>query len=333
MSEYLARVSWDNILRYRKIMDSELKEDRLKRYPLVNQYGSDQRVMNKIKFGDGLWLFTAPLFGKGKKKRILPPTILGRISITHQRNIENGLGVLPANGAPEDISKEFGSEIIDISGKYMFWRGGTPRDVLPINNAFSLLKSLTFNGLKKEIDPNCKKCNSKTVPKYGPFGHLMQHFQSIRSLTEESTCRLNKLYEYVPQRRVLFLSHRRKEAGGLIMDIAKNLKDEALIWWDIQEIPQTAYYEDDLLTNILNDGVRQAGWFIAFITPDYFKSTWTAKEWENAILLSNDKTIQNRPKILPILLGGSLPGVIEIEKPIDVESNSKIISNAIRERI
>jgi hypothetical protein len=64
MAEYLARVTWENICAYRKELREGFAGGGSARLPLTDQYGSDQSALSKLKFGDGLWLFTAPVFGQ-----------------------------------------------------------------------------------------------------------------------------------------------------------------------------------------------------------------------------------------------------------------------------
>ena len=268
MADYLARVTWESICRYREELREGVLGEGLSRLPLTDQYGSDQPALNKIKFGDGLWLFTAPVFGQGTRRRTLPPSVLGQISITHQWNLGTP-GMQPAVGAPSGTPPMRDTHILDVSMSYRHWRCGIPGDALPIHNAFSLFKSLTFKGRVKRVSPTCKGCNPSDVPKQGPFGHLMQHFESIRTLTDDSVTRLKKLYDHVAARRTLFLSHRHNEAGSLVGEVAGHLRDHALCWWDVQELPQSKRYADRILLDMLNDGIRQAGWFVAFLTPGY----------------------------------------------------------------
>lgn len=333
MAEYLARVTWENILKYRK---EKIKKDDTyegsRKLLLTDQYASNQLLMDKLKFGDGLWLFTAPTYGEGSHPRTLPPSVLGRISITHQWSRKDPK-IRPAFGAPINTKSGSITKILDVSGNYLYWRGGIPGDVLPINNAFSLFKSLTFKGRIKRVDPACPRCNPSKVPKNGPFGHLMQHFESIRSLTDESVTQLNKLHEHVVSRRTLFLSHKHLESSSLISDVAKHLQNYALCWWDVQELPQSRHYEDLILQNVLNDGIRQAGWFVAFLTPGYGKTKWTDDELKKALELCTRPDIIRKPKILPILLGGSMPDGIKVQQPISVGSDSKAIATSIRDRL
>lgn len=334
MEEYLARVSWESVLEYR----DELRQDDdvgevSRRLPLTNQYGSNQPVLDKLVFGDGLWLFTAPVFGQGASQRILPPSVLGRISITHQWN-DSACTAEPASGAPACTPAAPDTRRFDVSGlQYEYWRCGTPGDALPIHNAFWLFKSLTFKGRVKQVSPTCERCDPTSVSERGPFGHLMQHFQSIRTLTDDSVTRLARLQGHVADRRTLFLSHRHDEAGPLVSEIAGHLWDHALCWWDVQALPQSVRYADRVLQDMLSDGIRQAGWFVAFLTPGYAATKWTAEEWENAQMLGTRFDMARRLKILPVLLGGSLRGGREQEQPITVGEDARAIAVAIRERL
>ena len=329
MAEYLARVTWENICRYREELREGVAGEGSARLPLTDQYGSDQPALNKLEFGDGLWLFTAPVFGQSTRRRTLPPSVLGRISITHQ-GIPGTDRMQPAVGAPDDIEPERDTHIIGPSEGYGYWRCGIPGEALPIHNAFSLFKSLTFKGRVKRVSPTCKGCDPSDVSKRGPFGHLMQHFESIRTLTDDSVTCLSKLEDHVANRRTLFLSHRHHEAGSIVREVAGHLRDHALCWWDVQELPQTLRYSDRMLQDMLNDGIRQAGWFVAFLTPDYAATRWTDDEWKETQALCANLT--RGPKTLPIILGGGLREGMEEQQPICVGEDAEAIAAAIRER-
>jgi hypothetical protein len=329
MADFLARVTWENIRRYREELREGVAGEDSRRLPLTDQYGSDQRALNKLKFGDGLWLFTAPVFGKSTRRRTLPPSVLGRISITHQWNRGTDR-MQPAIGAPSGTVAERNTHMIGPSEGYRYWRCGIPGEALPIHNAFSLFKSLTFKGRVKQVSDTCKRCNPSDVPKQGPFGHLMQHFESIRTLTNDSVKSLNKLYDHVAARRTIFMSHRHHEAGSLVSEVAEHLQDHALCWWDVQALPQSRRYSDRLLQEMLNDGIRQAGSFVAFLTPDYAATRWTDDEWKEAQALCAN--LPRGPKIVPVLLGGELREGMEEQQPISVGEDAKEIAAAIRDR-
>ncbi len=330
MAEYLARVTWESVRRYREELRGIVFSESSHRLPLTDQYGSNQPALDTLNFGDGLWLFTVPIFGRGRSQRMLPPSVLGRISITHQW--KSGASIMqPAPGAPSGTAAVRDTHILDVSRKYRYWRCGIPGDALPIHNAFSLFKSLTFEGGVKRVSSNCKACNQAYVPERGPFGHLMQHFQAIRTLTDESAVRLSRLHDHVAARRTVFLSHRRQEAGPLVSEVAEHLRDYALCWWDVQELPQSRLYADLVLEDLLNDGIRQAGWFVAFLTRGYAESKWTDDEYRKAQRLCAG--LPRGPKMLPVLLGGILRKGMEERLAINVGENAKAISAAIRERI
>ncbi len=329
MAEYLARVSWDTVVDFRERLRQRGTAKAPPRLPLTNQYGSGQKALNKLVFGDGLWLFTAPVYGSGTRRRTLPPSVLGRIEITHQ-----GCGIRgetwPASGAPDDTPFEFG-EIHDLS-RYRYWRGGIPGDPLPIHNAFSIFKSLEFEGRVKKVDPKCPKCNETDVPGRGPFGHFMEHFQAIRRLTASSASSLAELLVRVVSRRTLFLSHRHEEAGQVVAEVARILSRRVLCWWDIEALPQSRHYADPILQDILSDGIRQAGWFVSFLTPSYGKTPWTDEEWERAQEVPEKLGVAG-PRILPVLLGGMPREGKRLETPIDAGWSPKKIAAEILERL
>ncbi len=308
MAEYLARVSWETVLRYKELWRKDISQ--LHRpVPLTNQYGSNQPKLGKLCFGDGLWLFVAPEFGKGAQRRILPPTILGRIEIT-QRTNQYGFVVL-AHNAPKVAELAPQIEQIEVSNGYRFWRGGMPSVSLPIHNAFAVFKTLTFVGTKTQLDPGCPGCNSTRVPKQGPYGHLMLHFQSIRQLTCTSVRQLSDLQAKLKAKKTVFLSHCHGSAGELVCEVAAILEPVALCWWDIQVMPQRRWYDDDVLQNMLSDGIRQAAVFVAFVTPDYLSSTWCQTELTEAKKAGG-------PKIIQVRLDGS-----DSQLPTELMTNTK----------
>jgi hypothetical protein len=324
MAEYLARVTWENVRRYRAQLREGAVGERTHKLPLTDQYGSDQPALDRLIFGDGLWLFTAPVFGKGRARRTLPPSVLGRISITHQWN-SDASRMQPAAQAPIGTALVRDMRLLDVSKGYLYWRCGVPGETLPIHNAFSLFKSLTFKGRMKQVSPDCEECNKADVPERGPFGHLMQHFEAIRTLTDESVLRLRQLYDLVAARRTVFLSHRHQEAGLLVREVAERLQKYALCWWDVQALPQSRRYADRILQDILNDGIRQAGWFVAFLTPGYAATKWTKDEYKEA------QGLPGGPTTVPVLLGGDLPEGMQEHPAINVGENAKAIAAAIRE--
>ena len=331
MAEYIARVIWDKITSYRAELKNKYSNDTPLRLPLTDQYGSDQPLLDKLNYNDGLWLFTVPEFSKGSQKRKLAPSLLGRINITHQCN-KDLTRIEPALGAPNDIKPKDYNHMLSVAEGYTYWRCGIPGCALPIHNAFFLFKNLTFNGRVKQIDPNCERCNTSETPKSGPFGHLMQHYRSIRRLSKKSVKQLKNLYEHVENRRTLFFSYKRIETGSLVEKVAEYLRNDALCWWDIQDIPQEKFYGDSLLTDLLKNGIRQARWFIAFLSSEYAKRGWTFDEFEIAKTFSSDNNLKHRPEIVPVILGGK-----EIEypnvQPIQKGENARAIALEIKRRI
>jgi hypothetical protein len=179
MAEYLARVTWDNVSKYREeLREGATSGGESQRLPLTDQYGSNQSILDKLRFGDGLWLFTAPVFGHGSSRRTLPPSVLGRISITHKWNPGTSR-IEPAPGAPSAITPACNIHRLMVTKDFQYWCCGVPGHALPIHNAFALFRDLTFEGRVERVSPNCKGCNQAYVPGKGPFGHLMQHFESI----------------------------------------------------------------------------------------------------------------------------------------------------------
>ncbi len=329
MAEYLARVTWQSVRRYREELREDVVSEGSHRLPLTDQYGSDQPALNRLRFEDGLWLFTAPVFGQGRSKRTLPPSVLGRICITHEWN-SGALRMQPAAGAPTGTAAERDTRLLDVSKRYRYWRCGIPGDALPIHNAYSLFKILTFEGRVKGMSPACKGCNRADMPGRGPFGHLMQHFEAIRTLTDESVAHLRKLHDHVTARRTVFLSHRHGEAGPLVSEVAGYLRECALCWWDVQELPQSRRYADRILQDVLNDGIRQAGWFVAFLTPGYAATRWTDDEYKEARALC--ARLPRGPKTVPVLLGGDLREGMEERQAIDVGKDAKAIARALQQR-
>lgn len=298
MAEYLARVSWQSIKEYKKPKHRNDAPSQT-RLALTDQYGSGQPILAKLRFGDGLWLFTAPEFSIGKQRRILPPSVLGRISITHQR-FPNTAAVQLAAGSPPQVQPSAGMTANQITKDYTYWCGGIAGLALPIHNAYAVFKNLTFAGANNHTIASCVRCQQAAVPTTGPYGHLMQHFQSIRRLTDESVMQLKQLQDMVACRRTVFLSHRHAEASSLVSEVATILQQHAaLCWWDVQVMPQSRWYDDEILVPLLKDGIRQAALFVAFITPGYFEPGWAREELIIALEGGG-------PTIVPVFLGGAL---------------------------
>ncbi|MFN6971238.1 MAG: toll/interleukin-1 receptor domain-containing protein [Rheinheimera sp.] len=320
MAEYLARVSWDSVLRFKDYWQQSSNASGS--VPLSDQYGSDQPALQKLRYADGLWLFIAPEFGKGANRRILPPSILGRIEITHQRLPSSD--IVLADGAPACCCPAAPPSQIDISRGFKFWRGGVPGPALPIHNAFSLFKTLTFIGEKTQIDPNCAGCRASEVPQQGPYGHLMLHFQAIRQLSVDGANQLFMLQDKMVQKKTVFFSHCHRSAAPLVEAVANLLEPEALCWWDTKVMPQNRWYNANVLADMLHDGIRQAKIFVAFVTPDYFDSQWTRVEWDKA---------QQTPGllVLAVMLGGTTPKSVKRVIQAHLGTDAPKISDFIRQ--
>lgn len=323
-AEYLARVSWDSVLKYKELWRNEVNQSN-RPVPLTNQYGSNQPILEKLRFGDGLWLFVAPEFGKGSRRRILPPSVLGRIEITHQLSLSGEIILANkelANCGPACNIKQI--ERIETSSDYKFWRGGVPSVALPVHNAFAVFKSLTFMGKKTQLEPTCAGCQAPQVPGHGPYGHLMLHFQAIRQLTDDSVRQQQSLQNKVANKKTVFLSHCHSSAAKLVSEVAVLLESSALCWWDIQVMPQNRWYEHQLLQDMLSDGIRQSAVFVAFVTPDYFQSVWVQTELAEA-------QKPGGPAIVPVLLcNTALPNAFW-QKPIHAHSHAPSIAEAIKQ--
>jgi len=226
MAEYLAHVTWSTIVAYREELRKAAVGKASERLPLTDQYGSDQPLLDKLRYGDGLWLFTAPVLGRGKGRRT--------------------------------------------------------------------------------------------------------HFQAIRTLTDESAENLARLHSHVAARRTIFLSHKHDEAGSLVREVSECLRDDALCWWDVQALPQSRLYTDSLLQEMLRDGIRQAGWFLAFLTPCYARDGWTDKEYQEALAFC--RSLSKGPMIVPVLLGGGLREGMDEQFAIDGGAGARAIADAILAR-
>lgn len=331
MAEYLARVSWQSIMEYKTPKHSNDAPSQT-RLALTDQYGSGQPILAKLRFGDGLWLFTAPEFSIGKQRRILPPSVLGRISITHQRCSACGV-IRPADGATELEQSAVRVETNSIASKFKYWVAGTASAALPIHNAYAVLKHLTFAGTHSNAIVSCVRCQQAAVPATGPYGHLMQHFQSIRRLTDESVMQLKQLQDMVACRRTVFLGHRHAEASALVSEVATILQQNgALCWWDVQVMPQSRWYDDEILVPMLKDGIRQAALFVAFITPGYFEPGWAREELRIALEGGG-------PTIVPVFPGGATrreentQQLRHLQSPIVEESCPRSIAELILQRL
>ncbi|WP_213998587.1 toll/interleukin-1 receptor domain-containing protein [Arsukibacterium sp.] len=331
MAEYLARVSWDSIQRY-KLLQRSSDSPSPSRLSLTGQYGSGQPILAKLRFGDGLWLFTAPEFGNGNQRRTLPPSVLGRISITHQRFPKTGAVQLAA-GTPPQAQPLADITVNAMTTDYNYWCGGDVGLALPIHNAYAVFKNLTFTGTRNHTIASCVRCQQAAVPATGPYGHLMQHFQSIRRLSAESATQLMQLQNMVACRRTVFLSHRHCEASNLVSEVATTLqKKDALCWWDVQVMPQSRWYDDKILVPMLKDGIRQAALFIAFITPGYLEPGWAKEEFDEALRA-------NGPIIVQVLLGGTIHQqqhiheLGNIQQTIDVGADASSIADSILQRL
>lgn len=331
MAEYLARVSWQSIKKYKNQTYNNSAPSQA-RLLLTDQYGSGQPILAKLRFGDGLWLFTAPEFSIGKQRRILPPSVLGRISITHQR-FPKTAAVQLAAGSPPQVQPSAGMTANQITYDYTYWCGGTAGLALPIHNAYAVFKNLTFAGTQNNAITSCERCQQAAVPATGPYGHLMQHFQSIRRLTEESVMQLMQLQDMVACRRTVFLSHRHAEASTLVSEVATILQQNAaLCWWDVQVMPQSRWYDDEILVPMLKDGIRQAALFVAFITPGYFEPGWAREE----LIIALE---EGGPTIVPVFLGGAIrreentQQLRYLQLPIAEESCPRRIAKLILQRL
>ena len=86
-----------------------------------------------------------------------------------------------------------------------------------------------------------------------------------------------------------------------------------------------------VLDEMLSDAIRQSGWFVAFLTPGYGSTRWTADEYEEALALF--ATLPCGPNILPVLLGGALREGMKEHEAISAGEDAGSVAAAIRERI
>ena len=284
-------MSWKRAVQYKQEQPEESDLPPGERLPLTNQYASNDPALNEVRFGDGIWIFTVPEFTHDGMRRRLPPTILGRLTVTHRRHSSEP-EMQPAPGAPNGFPKtlEGFSENGDyyvVSMHYPLWLGGAPGVALPIHNAFNVFRKLRDEvAFRDPVAHQQAEQVEEEISTQGPFGEVLGSFQGLRKLTDAGKARLSRLQEHVSARRTVFLSYRRKEARDVVREVAEHLADDALCWWDEEALPQAGWIEQGPMLHMLRDGIRQAGWFVSFLTDEYGRApasdqdmAWTMREW------------------------------------------------------
>ncbi|MGD9007067.1 MAG: hypothetical protein PVG41_04050 [Desulfobacteraceae bacterium] len=288
----------------------------LNEYPF--QYASKQSRFMNMSRGDNLWLVSLPQF----EGYCQAPSIMARL---HLDAVYDRM-----QGCPVEVSRHS-----DGFGRYL--AVGRPVRVIdtypPLYNIFDVLIKSEFEGKVKDLRKYKDWLEQGEFGARGPYYRLAQHFRTLRQFTQASGERLRRRHQIAVDGRRAFISYKvsdlhdrsvgdeEKKHGWpkLLVDILDKLG--IMIWWDGQQMLGRSSAWDkqaDLISALLDDGVKQAAWFVALGTdgygsPGYSGRNWTFEEWEAAGIEATNMRRRGMLRRLLIEFGGNgisslLPG-------------------------
>jgi hypothetical protein len=288
--QWLKYVRWDVIARWRK--EAKAEEDAggeattsVPAGPLGDEapappsehawpyeFGSRDASFRRIG-GGVLWLVASPRYGAYR----MPPTLVARL---HIRDVI----------ADDDPRAAGVDPHVRRHGPWLALAFKDPGAYLPLNNAFTVLRGMRFDGNPDRLP------DSPPGSEHGPYAHLPAHMQRHRVLTPDSAAALERYAAAVRAGRRVFLSYSWADFTAdreWVTTLADNLAGrDVSCWWDRWQLPESG---DDpavrrLLGDILTDAVHQSVWFVALVRPRYATGQahpgddppWAAKEWRRA---------------------------------------------------
>ena len=317
-------VKWHTIVKWKRRtnLDSEPGQ---REYPF--QYASNGRRFRKIKAGDVLWVVTNPRFSKTGQPvangRSLPIAVMARLRVRIVCCQGNDTTRVCGKKIPScsevrnlrihQASDRLVGDILVVGEEDKDDARRLEVTYPPLFNIFGILDRLSFKNKRGVSNLNkylawVKSGNyrrtgvsepGKDYP--GPHWKMGQYLQSLRKLTPEAGSLLNGVHTSAVNGRRVFLSYRHADVRNLAEEtnpkfsmeqwmeaLTEELeKKDFVSWLDKHQI-----FDNNanigLLDQTLRDGVRQAVFFVALITPGYAVSkkgqerNWTLEEWESA---------------------------------------------------
>ncbi len=299
----LVYVSWEVIRRWKR----GRRPDRPVAADAPYAYGSAQiRLARLARPGDVVWVLTAPRFAGYR----LPPSLIARLQVAQVADRQTPAGLT----AP--IPPDF-----DPRWRYVVLAQPPPASrYYPLNNAYQTLLALTFVGRAPTLR-DCPHCQRLVTEQKRLYAGLPAHLQTVRHLTPGAGTALEAFARAVAEGQIVFLSYRRAEAAPLAMALVERLTGQGVAcWWDHWMLPGRVARGDtridnDLLSAVLADGLRQSTWAVALVTPTFHRSRWTAREWTLAGE-ERDNPRRARPlRRIEVLLGGEASGQADVVLP------------------
>ncbi|MFQ5771984.1 MAG: toll/interleukin-1 receptor domain-containing protein [bacterium] len=289
----LVFLKWDELLAWKR----QRKPDRSLAEEAPYAYGSAQVRISRARPRDVVWVVTAPRFAEYR----LPPSLVARLQV--RRVVDRKK--LTAAEIKELIPGSFKEK-----WRYVVLSDREHSYYYPLNNAYKILKEVSFAGSSPKLDPeNCNHCQRLLATKKQVYSGLPAHLQTVRHLIPGSETSLEKFAREVANGFIVFLSYRRKEASQVAKDLVEKLNEKgAYCWLDNLMIPQNVKVDDQLLTAVLADGLRQSTLFVALVTSQYHSNKWTAIEWQRGRKELNNPHRTRPLQQVEIQMGGKPKG-------------------------
>ena len=366
-------VKWRTIVEWKRRMKPD-REPGQREYPF--QYASNGRSFREIKAGDILWVVTNPRFSKSGRPvtygRSIPIAVMARLRVRtvccqgHDAAMVCGRKLPSCSDVPNlrihQASDRLVGDILVVGEADA--GDAAPLEVTypPLYNIFGILGQMEFQKRRgnSNLDAYLTWVKSGNywrtgVPEPGkdepgPHWKLGQHLQSLRQLTPEAGALLDGVHKSAVTGRRVFLSYRHADVKNLaeagtpkrsmeqwMAALSEELeKREFVSWLDKHQILDNGA-NIGLLDQTLRDGVRQAAFFVALITPGYAVSkrrqerNWTREEWESAGIQVANPSRRDQLIRIGLLCGGDA-GILPKE-PTDRFMNTKTTPQAIARAI
>jgi hypothetical protein len=314
---------------------------KLDEYPF--QYASKQSRFMKMRNGDNLWLVSLPQF----EGFCQAPSIMARLKL---EGVYDRL-----KGCPVEVSSHS-----DGFGRYLaVGKPGRAIDTYPpLYNVFDVLINSEFEGQVQDLRKYQVWLDQGEFGPRGPYYRLAQHFRSLRQFTRASGKRLREKHQLAVEGRRAFISYKASDfhdrsvgtadnEGGwprLLVDSLEKLG--ILSWWDGQQMlgRSSAWgKQTDLIGALLDDGVKQATWFVALGTEGYGSAghsgrRWTREEWEAAGIEATNTHRRGNLRRLLIEFGENdisslLPGQANVTARVAADAGAEDVAAVIAEVI
>lgn len=259
-------------------------------------YGSAQVRLSAARRGDVVWVVTSPRFDQYR----LPPSLIARLNVQkvldRTRLADSEVGTY----VPGYFQKKWRFVVLADRAQSRYF---------PLNNAYAILKQLTFTGNKKIAPENCPHCQKFIANQEQFYAGLPAHLQTVRRLQSGTEQALLDFAQKVQQGALIFLSYCRNEASTKVRELVEVLHQNGLYCWlDNLMIPQGVQVQEHRLSDVLSDGLRQSTLFLALVTPRYHQNKWTQREWQAAQSELNHARRRRAFHCVELLLGGEPVG-------------------------